>query len=88
MVDIPKKNPSEDQQAAALKDVIKAVLQRIKHVVSKGAIMPWKVGDKFKAIERTDDIPDNMQVLRKYLKHEDEKAGRPFKKAFKNGRNA
>ena len=36
---IPKIS-TEDQQAAALKDVLKAILARIKYTVHKGAIMP------------------------------------------------
>ena len=85
---IPVNNPTEDQQAAGVKGILKAVIARMKYIVLKGAIMPWKTGDKFKAIERTEDIPENMELLRKYIRHEDERTGRPYRKAFRNGRNA
>ena len=60
-------NPTEDQQAAGVKGILKAVIARMKYIVLKGAIMPWRTGDKFKAIERTEDIPENMELLRKYI---------------------
>lgn len=83
---IPKMNSTASQQAAGLKEVLKAVLMRMKYIVHKGVIMPWKTGDEFNAIERTEDILDNMEVLRKYIKHEEERVGRPLRKGFKYGK--
>ena len=65
-----------------------AIVKRIKQVVKRGAIMPWKTGDKYKAIEKSSDVPTSMFVLRKYLRHEEEKEGRPYKRGFRQGRNA
>ena len=70
-----------------MKEVLKDILARMKYIVHKGAIMPWKTGDRLKAIERTEDIPEHLDNIRRYLCHEDERTGRPFKKPFKYGRN-
>ena len=45
-------------------------------------------GDRYKAIESSKDIPTNMMMMRKYLRHEEEKDGRPYKRGFRYGRNA
>ena len=85
---IPRENSTEEQQAAALQPIMKSILKRMKQVVNKGAIMPWKSGDKYKAIKSSDDIPTNMMIMRKYLRHEEEKDCRPYQRGFRFGRNA
>lgn len=88
MYDIPKDNSTEEEQAQSLVNIMVAIMKRMKQVVKRFAIMPWKTGDRYKALEKTGDIPTNMMILRKYIRHEEEKEGRPYKRGFRHGRNA
>ena len=67
---------------------MKALTKRLKQVVNKFDIMPWKTGDRCKAIESSRDIPTNMMMMRKYIRHEEEKDGTPYQRGFRYGINA
>ena len=88
MKTIPEENSTEEQQTEGLILMMKALTKRLKQVVNKFAIMPWKTGDRYKAIESSKDIPTNMMMMRKYIRHEEEKDGRPYRRGFRYGRNA
>ena len=77
------KDASDDQQAAAVKDMIISILKRFKNITKRVAIQPWYGGTLLPSILRKEDISEDLNVLKDYIAHEGSRS-----KQFRNGRNS
>lgn len=75
--------PTDDQQAAVAKDILTSVLKRFKFLSKRVAILPWKKETLLPSIEKVEQIPEDLNVVRDYLKNEGPKV-----KDFRTGRNS
>ena len=76
-------NPTDDQTAAMLKDMIASLLKRFKNITKRVAIQPWYNTSLLPSIEKVDGVSEDVNVLKDYITHEGSKNRR-----FRNGRNS
>ena len=66
--DLPD-NPTDDQQAAAVEEIMKSLLKRFKHLTKRVAILPWSNASVLPSIEKSEQIPHDLNVLRSYIRN-------------------
>lgn len=80
--DFPE-NPTDDQHAAAVMEILKSLLKRFKHLAKRVAIVPLSNMSLLPAIERQDQILQDLNRLRNYIRNEGLR-----EHSFRKGRNS
>ena len=80
--DLPEQ-PTDDQQATAVKEVLNSLLKRFKHLTKRVAIVPWSDNTLLPSLEKTEQISYDLNVLRNYIKNEGTR-----ERSFRKGRNS